>query len=128
MEHLCLIMTKQRDFGWLAECKAPVLLGYEYVDICQSAHDAIVMTWNARTIKCSLTSASERLQMPKSHLSNILSGKKYMPDELRIPFMWLCGNLCMRQYEDKVLAQHNLNIELMEAERKVEEIKARRAA
>ncbi len=66
--------------------------------------------------------------MPKSHLSNILSGKKYLPDELRIPFMWLCGSLAMRQWEDLQIEKLGIDMELMEAERKLNELKARRAA
>lgn len=51
-----------------------------------------------------------------------------MPDELRIPFMFLCGNMAMRQWEDKQFAALNLDLELMEAERRVEELKARKVA
>lgn len=119
---------KQADFGWLADLPQPKLAPADLLGRCHSAHDAILLTWNLRTVKRSLTDAACQLGMPKSHLSNILSGQKYLPDDLRIPFMWLCGSLALRQWEDAQFAALNLDIELLEAERKVEEIKARRAA
>ncbi len=79
-------------------------------------------------MKYTQADASARLEMPKSHLSQILSGKKYLPDDLRIPFMWLCGSLALRQYEDLQMKQLGLDAELVEAERKLNELKARRAA
>lgn len=124
MEHL----RKQRDFGWLSDVPKPVLAPVSLLAHCRTAYDAILLTWNLRTVKRSLSDAAAILDMPKSHLSNILSGKKYIPDELRIPFMFLCGNTAMRQWEDKQFASLNLDLELLEAERKVEELKARKAA
>lgn len=120
---------KQRDFGWMQELKPPSPVGLDLLDHCSNSHDAILMTWTSRRSKgMTVTSASERLQMPKSHLSNILAGKKYLPDDLRIPFMWLCGSLALRQWEDKQLSQLGLDLELIEAERKLNELKMRRAA
>ena len=119
---------KQRDFGWLAELKAPVLTDSVLLSHCHSSHDAILLTWNQRRVKYSQADAAAMLEMPKSHLSNILSGQKYLPDDLRIPFMWLCGSLALRQYEDAQMASLGIDMELMEAERKLNELKARRAA
>lgn len=119
---------KQRDFGWLAELKAPVLTDSVLLSHCKTSHDAILLTWNQRRVKYSQADAAAMLEMPKSHLSNILSGQKYLPDDLRVPFMWLCGSLALRQFEDKQMADLGIDMELMEAERKLSELKARRAA
>lgn len=119
---------KQREFPWLDEVKPPVLVPVELLEHCKTAHDAILLTWNCRRIKYSQADISARLEMPKSHLSNILSGQKYLPDELRIPFMALCGNLALRQWEDMQLANLGVDLELLEAEKRLEELKAKRAA
>jgi len=119
---------KQCDFGWLAEVKPPVPVSDLLLNHCATANDAIVLTWNTRTVKYTQADASARLEMPKSHLSNILSGKKYLPDDLRVPFMWLCGSLALRQYEDRQMEKLGLDFELVEAERKVNELKSRRTA
>lgn len=119
---------KQRDFGWLAEIKQPVLADDSVLCHCKDSHDAILLTWNLRRVKYSQADAAAMLEMPKSHLSNILSGQKYLPDDLRIAFMWLCGSLALRQFEDKQMAKLGLDMELMEAEKKLNELKLRRAA
>lgn len=118
----------QRDFGWMQEVKPPssvddVLLGH-----CKTSNDAILLTWNTRRVKHSQAYASAFLGLPTSHLSNILSGKKYLPDDLRVPFMWFCGSLALRQFEDRQMKELGLDLELIEAERKLNELKARRAA
>ncbi|WNG69312.1 hypothetical protein [Cupriavidus gilardii] len=64
--------------------------------------DAVVLCWAKRKVKYTLTDAAVLLGMPKSHLSNILSGKKYLPFDFRIKFQALCGNWAIRQYEDSV--------------------------
>lgn len=119
---------KQRDFGWLAEVPPPVSVSAELLAHCHTAHDAILLTWNSRKVKCSQNSAAERLEMPASHLSNILSGSKYLPDDLRVPFMWLCGNLALRQYEDRQMAELGLDLKRIKLEQELAEVIARRAA
>ena len=119
---------KQRDFGWIAEVKPPTPAPDDLLAHCKTAHDAILLTWNLRKVRHTQADASSRLEMPKSHLSNILAGQKYLPDDLRIPFMWLCGNLALRQWEDRQMAEFGLDLEMIEAERKLAELKARKAA
>ena len=119
---------KQRDFGWLAEMKQPVLAPDNLMAHVKNEFDAIRLTWDLRKIRYTQADASARLEMAKSHLSNILSGQKYLPADLRVPFMWLCGNTALRQWEDRQMAALGLDFELLEAERKLQEIRARRAA
>lgn len=124
MEH----SPKKRDFGWLAEVAKPTAADPSLVARCRNAHDAILLTWNLSKVKRTKAGAAEILQMPKSHLSNILSGKKYLPDELRVPFMFLCGNAALRQWEDAEFSRLGVDMELIDAEKLVAELRARRAA
>ena len=119
---------KQRDFGWLVDLPKPSYACLNLLNHCKTEHDAILLTWNLRTVKRTMSDAAALLEMPKSHLSNILAGKKYLPNGLRIPFMWLCGNLAIRQWEDAQMSALHLDLELLEAEQRLLEIKARKAA
>lgn len=64
--------------------------------------DAVLLCWAKRRVKYTMSDAATLLGLPKSHLSNILSGKKYLPFDFRIKFQALCGNWAIRQYEDSV--------------------------
>lgn len=64
--------------------------------------DAVVLCWAKRRVRYSISDAAATLGMPKSHLSNILSGKKYLPNDFRLKFQALCGNWAIRQYEDAI--------------------------
>jgi hypothetical protein len=67
----------------------------------RSERDAVVLCWAKRTRKhLTLRRAAEELCIQPSHLSNIVSGKKYLPHDFRIKFQRLCGNWAIRQYED----------------------------
>lgn len=67
---------------------------------CKSEADAVAICWHNRRVKFSLRAAAGILGIPASHLSNILSGKKYLPHDFRARFQVLCGNWAIRQYED----------------------------
>lgn len=69
----------------------------------RNEHDAVLLCWNKRRVKYSMSDAAALLGLPKSHLSNILAGKKYLPYDMRVRFQQFCGNYAIRQYEDKVL-------------------------
>jgi len=91
MEHLALGLTAMQPIEWLADSS---------IKRCRNEADAILTCWARRRVKYSLRHASALLGMPASHLSNILSGKKYLPNDFRIQFQTLCGNWAIRQYED----------------------------
>ena len=64
--------------------------------------DAVAFCWAKRRIRAmSQAEAARYLGMPKSHLSNILSGKKYLPWGKRLELQLLCGNWIIRQWEDR---------------------------
>jgi hypothetical protein len=64
--------------------------------------EAVSYCWAHRRIKgMGVTEAARYLGMPKSHLSNVLNGKKYLPWGKRRELQMLCGNWAIRQWEDR---------------------------
>lgn len=84
----------------LAETQAPEFLLEEEVSRFRGEADAIAWCWARRRVKYSQREAARLLDIPPSHLSNILSGKKYFGHGKRIEFQRLCGNWAIRQWED----------------------------
>lgn len=101
MEHLeHLVQTQIVTLGAIQE---PEWLSELLISRCRSEKDAIVLCWAKRRRKgLTLRQAAEELGLPASHLSNILSGSKYLPHDFRISFQTLCGNWAIRQHEDRV--------------------------
>jgi hypothetical protein len=93
---------QQRQLALLGEIREPEFVEAFYVERWQTEHDAIATCWAKRRVRYSLRAAAEKLGIAASHLSNILSGKKYLPHDFRINFQLLCGNWAIRQYEDRV--------------------------
>jgi hypothetical protein len=99
MEHM---EYQQRQLALLGELREPVYVEEYFVERWRSEHDAIATCWAKRRVRYSVRNAAAMLGIPASHLSNILSGKKYLPNDFRINFQLLCGNWAIRQYEDRV--------------------------
>jgi hypothetical protein len=86
----------------LQEVGDPKFLPESLVSRIQTEAEAVSWCWAHRRIKAmGVTEAARYLGMPKSHLSNILSGKKYLPWGKRIELQRLCGNWLIRQWEDR---------------------------
>lgn len=97
MEH-----EKQIPLRLLAEIGEPTFLPEMIMGRIDTEADAFAWCWAMRRIKAmSLTETARYLGVPKSHLSQMLSGKKYPKWDLRIDFQRLCGNWAIRQYEDR---------------------------
>ncbi|ACT50895.1 hypothetical protein [Methylovorus glucosotrophus] len=94
---------QQREMPFFQLVGEPVFLHDILISRLCNEHQAIVLCWAKRRVKFTLTDAAVTLGMPKSHLSNILSGKKYLPNDMRIAFQALCGNWAIRQYEDSII-------------------------
>ncbi|HEF4754614.1 hypothetical protein KTF24_13930 [Burkholderia multivorans] len=92
----------------------------------RNEHDAVLLCWNKRRVKYSMSDAAALLGLPKSHLSNILAGKKYLPYDMRVRFQQFCGNYAIRQYEDKVFGFKT--IAETPQERELRELRAKVAA
>ena len=93
--------TVQRRIVTLGAMIEPEWVADQLIQRCRSEKDAVALCWAKRTRKgMTLRQAAEELSIPASHLSNILSGTKYLPHDFRIKFQQLCGNLAIRQYED----------------------------
>ena len=59
---------------------------------------AITWAWRERRVKrMSQRRAAELLGMSNSHLSNVLSGDKYLPPQKINQFEWVCGNTAVSQ-------------------------------
>lgn len=86
----------------LQEVGEPEFLPPSVLARIQTESDAVAWCWALRRVKgMGVTEAARYLGMPKSHLSNILAGKKYLPWGKRIELQRLCGNWLIRQWEDR---------------------------
>ena len=86
----------------LQQVGEPKFLPDALVSRIRTEEEAVAWCWAHRRIKAmTVTEAARHLGMPKSHLSNILSGKKYLPWGARIGLQRLCGNWLIRQWEDR---------------------------
>jgi len=93
----------QQEMGLLQQIKDPEWLPEYLIGRLRNEHDSVLLCWNKRRIKYSMSDAAALLGLPKSHLSNILAGKKYLPYDMRVRFQTFCGNFAIRQYEDKTM-------------------------
>lgn len=86
----------------LQEVGEPAFLPESVISRLENEADAVSWCWALRRVKgMGVTEAARYLGMPKSHLSNILAGKKYPPFGVRIELQRLCGNWAIRQWEDR---------------------------
>lgn len=92
----------QREMPFFEVVGEPQMVADLLIARLRHEADATVLCWAKRRVRYSISDAAAILGMPKSHLSNILSGKKYLPFDFRIRFQALCGNWAIRQYEDSV--------------------------
>jgi hypothetical protein len=101
MEHM---EYQQRLMRLLGEVREPSFIDVFLVERWRCEHDAILTCWAKRRVRYSVRAAAAMLGVPASHLSNIINGKKHLPNDFRINFQLLCGNWAIRQYEDRVCA------------------------
>lgn len=92
----------QREMPFFDVVGDPEMVPEYLVGRLRNEADAVMLCWAKRRVRFSAASACAMLGMPKSHLSNILAGKKYLPNDFRVKFQALCGNWAIRQYEDAV--------------------------
>jgi hypothetical protein len=86
----------------LQEVGEPAFLSDAVIARIRDEADAVSYCWAHRRVKgMGVTEAARYLGMPKSHLSNVLSGKKYLPWNRRLELQRLCGNWAIRQWEDR---------------------------
>jgi hypothetical protein len=89
-----------RDLPLIAEIKGPGELPEYLIARCKNETDAVMLCWHVRRVKYGVREAARLLDMPASHLSNVISGKKYLPHN-SVRFQQLCGNWAIRQWQDK---------------------------
>lgn len=123
----------QREMPFFEVVGEPQMVSEQLIARLRNEADATVLCWAKRRVRYSLSDAAAILGMPKSHLSNILSGKKYLPFDFRIKFQALCGNWAIRQYEDSICGFRSVvetpeQRRIRELEAKVEAMEAARVA
>lgn len=123
----------QREMPFFEVVGDPQMVSEQLIARLRNEADATVLCWAKRRVRYSLSDAAAILGMPKSHLSNILSGKKYLPFDFRIKFQALCGNWAIRQYEDSICGFRSVietaeQRRIRELEAKVEAMEAARVA
>lgn len=89
-----------RELPLMAEVKGPQELPEYLIARCQNETQAVMLCWHMRRVKYGVREAARLLGMPASHLSNVISGKKYLPHN-SIEFQQLCGNWAIRQFQDR---------------------------
>lgn len=114
-----------RELPLMAELKGPTELPQYMIERLRSETDAVQLCWHMRRVKFGVREAARILGIPASHLSNIIAGKKYLP-HISVEFMQLCGNLAIRQYQDKVMGLRTV-IESPE-QRRIRELESQLAA
>lgn len=103
MEHLEHLRGTQLPLRLLAEVGEPVWVSEAVLARIHSEAEAFAWCWALRRIRAmTQTEAARHLGVPKSHLSGMLSGRKYPRWDMRVAFQRLCGNWALRQYEDRV--------------------------
>ena len=86
----------------LQEVGQPAFLPESVLTRIHDEADAVRWCWAMRRIRAmTLTEAARHMGVPKSHLSNILNGKKYPSWGMRIAIQRLAGNWLIRQWEDR---------------------------
>lgn len=58
---------------------------------------AIRWAWDHRRVKMDQSNAADHIGVSKSHLCNILSGKKYLPPHKINAYEWIVGNRAVSQ-------------------------------
>lgn len=91
---------KQLEMPFLQLIGQTKNINLQWINLCNSEADAVALCWNKRAVKYGVRDAALKLDISYSHLSNIINGKKYFPNDLRNKFQILCGNWALRQYDD----------------------------
>lgn len=98
----------QREMPFFQSLPEPKWLPAYLIDKLTCETDAVLLCWNMRRSKYTIAEAARHLDIPASHLSSIISGKKYLPNGFRPLFQVLCGNWAIRQFEDKDCGFHTV--------------------
>jgi hypothetical protein len=96
-----------KELPLLAALSGPADLPEYLIARCRNKTDAVQLCWHMRRVKYGVREAARLLGIPTSHLSNIIAGKKYLPHN-DVEFMRLCGNLAIKQWEDRELGYYSV--------------------
>jgi hypothetical protein len=87
----------QREMGFLANVKEPVMVETALLTHCKNRLDAIRLC--VQLSNYSNEVVCENLGIDKGHFSRIMQGKAHFPDSKSVDLMMLCGNYAPMQYE-----------------------------
>jgi len=87
----------QPDMGFMQEVKRPKMVAPELIRACKNRLDAIILC--IQLSRLSQGEVAKRLGLDKGHLTRILQGLAYFPDQKSIDLMSVCGNYAPLQYE-----------------------------
>lgn len=81
----------------LAVTRRPVMVADALIRACQSRLDAIILCIQLSRLPQRIV--AKRLGLDAGHLTRILQGLAYFPDQKSIDLMQVCGNYAPMQYE-----------------------------
>ena len=87
----------QTDMGFMHEVKRPKMVPMELIRACKNRLDAIILC--IQLSRLSQGEVAKRLGLDKGHLTRILQGLAYFPDQKSIELMEVCGNYAPMQFE-----------------------------
>lgn len=90
-------MSVNREMPFLGEVRKPSMAPVELVRACKTRLDAIILCIQLSRLPQRLV--AKRLGLDAGHLTRILQGLAYFPDQKSVELMQVCGNYAPMQYE-----------------------------
>jgi transcriptional regulator with XRE-family HTH domain len=87
----------QREIPMMAHVRRPTMAPEALVKACSNRLDAIILC--IQLSRLSQGEVAKRLGLDKGHLTRILQGLAYFPDQKSVELMSVCGNYAPMQYE-----------------------------
>jgi hypothetical protein len=92
-----LVLGAQREIPMVAEARRPVMAPEALVRACSNRLDAIILCIQLSRLPQRVV--ARRLGLDAGHLTRILQGLAYFPDQKSVELMSVCGNYAPMQYE-----------------------------
>ena len=87
----------QREMPIVSEVPRPAMVSMELIKACRNRLDAIILC--IQLSRLSQGEVAKRLGLDKGHLTRILQGLAYFPDQKSTELMQVCRNYAPMQYE-----------------------------
>jgi hypothetical protein len=120
----------QREIPIVGEVRRPSMAPWELVKACRNRLDAIILC--IQLSRLSQGEVAKRLGLDKGHLTRILQGLAYFPDQKSVELMQVCRNYAPMQFEVMAtgheIYENPLAKEEAELEARLAAIRSRKAA